>query len=794
MKTHRGILSILFGVSLGVSQVLAAASPRSVEELTAALAQGHGGERLAAAAQERRDLMARLAETNPGEALRLALLSPRVRDFVEERVALEGELEILVEDRTDGSRRLSFLRTDSGERYALYFAAQPTRFSTGTRVKVSGIRIDFSIAVASGAADVERVTAGVSTESVEATNVVGGTFGAQKTAVMLVNFSDKATQPYTPATAQSIFFTTTSNFDLENSYGQTWLTGDVFGWYTIALTSTVCDYNTLSAQAQAAASAAGVNLSNYSRYVFAFPDNACGWWGLGTVGGYPSSAWINGSLQLMVAGHEMGHNFGLDHSHSLDCGTAVLGTTCTMSEYGDTLDIMGSSSPYDFNSFQKERLGWLNYGASPPLTTVASSGTWSIEPMETNGSGSKALKVPRGTTGSYFYVELRRGLGFDAGLTSNTNVSNGVVVHLASPSDPNSSDLLDMTAGASSWSDPALVAGQSYTDTTSGVTITVNTVSATAASVTVTLGGTPPPPSCTHAAPSVSLVSSQTSGVKAGTAVSFTLSVTNKDVSPCVSSTFNLTSSVPSGWTVSLTSSSLSIAPGAGASMTLKVISPASAVNGSYTVGATAKNSGDATSSASASASYADDNTAVGSNGTFTDGFDRADSSDLGSAWTEVGGNLAVAGDMVKNALGTTGNSIAVVAALSGATETAEADFTSVDNNLGPRFGVLLRWQDSKNYYQIYRQTGGSSRLLISRFVNGVETILATSSLANPANGVAFHITGRVTGTTLSLDFNGVNKVNAADATFATGKIGILIGNGSTTAQQQADNFKATVQ
>jgi hypothetical protein len=65
----------------------------------------------------------------------------------------------------------------------------------------------------------------------------------------------------------------------------------------------------------------------------------------------------------------MGHNLGLYHSHSYDCGATVLGTSCTSSDYGDTLDIMGSSSGR-FNAFQKERLGWLNYGSSPPLYTV----------------------------------------------------------------------------------------------------------------------------------------------------------------------------------------------------------------------------------------------------------------------------------------------------------------------------------------------------------------------------------------------------------------------------------------
>ena len=155
---------------------------------------------------------------------------------------------------------------------------------------------------------------------------------------------------------------------------------------------------------------------------------------------------------------------------------------------------MGQSSPYHFNAFQKERLGWLGYGSSPALTTVTASGSYTINSMETNSAGSKALKIARGTTGYYFYVEARRGLGFDAGLTSNANVTNGVVVHLAMSADSNSSDLLDMTAGTSSWSDPALTAGQSFFDSTSGVTITVSSASSSGAVVAVSFGGPAPTP------------------------------------------------------------------------------------------------------------------------------------------------------------------------------------------------------------------------------------------------------------------------------------------------------------
>ena len=93
-------------------------------------------------------------------------------------------------------------------------------------------------------------------------------------------------------------------------------------------------------QAKSAASAAGFVLSNYTRFVYVFPANACTWWGLGSVGGNPSQAWIHSKwgYTLPVIGHEMGHNFGLYHSHSLECGSVPVAASCTQVEYGDQKD------------------------------------------------------------------------------------------------------------------------------------------------------------------------------------------------------------------------------------------------------------------------------------------------------------------------------------------------------------------------------------------------------------------------------------------------------------------------
>jgi hypothetical protein len=379
----------------------------------------------------------------------------------------------------------------------------------------------------------------------------------------------------------------------------------VAGWYTIPVSSTVCDYNAIATQARQAATANGHNLAAYSRLVYAFPNNACGWWGLGSVGGNPSQAWINGSLQLRVAGHEMGHNLGLYHAHALECGAAVLGTGCSSIEYGDPLDIMGSSSGH-FSAYQKERLGWLNYGSQPPITTVQADGTYSIDAYEPAGADPKALKIlqytnPANGRKTWFYIEARQAIGFDSFLSSNANVLNGVVLHLGTESTPDSSYLLDLTPATSSWSDPGLVVGLSFSDPDSGVTITPASVGPSGASVNVTFGPVP----CVRGVPSVSLSPSQSQWVPPGTRVTYTVTLANTDNAGCAATSFTLGAGVPGGWTAAFASPALMLSPGASGSTTLEVTSPQTgAADGFYTFPVGATNSVETAYAGAASATY----------------------------------------------------------------------------------------------------------------------------------------------------------------------------------------------
>jgi hypothetical protein len=470
---------------------------------------------LLTAASVRQSFLASLIEDDPDAVLQVAL-SSSVRSrlpailtpHLEQEIRVEGTFEILHEDRADGSRFRYFVDSPSG-RFSLHFASHaPDHLLTGAKVRVRGVQIDNMLALG-GSGSVEPT----------APPPLPNTLGAQRTVVLLVNFMDNPVQPYTVDDARSAIFGTTSAFFFENSYQQAWLDGNVFGWFTIPLGSGTCDYASIASHAQSAAVAAGLDLSTYSHRVFAFPKTtACAWWGLSSIGGNPSRTWINGAFEMTVLSHELGHSLGLYHSHALDCGNASIGNTlsatypppagtCYTIEYGDLIDAMGGAYPGHFNAFQKERLGWLNAEASPPVTTVTASGTYPLEALAIQSGSPKALKILRSqdpTTGArtWYYVEARRPIGFDGVIDTTAStvgivstIPQGVLVHVGTDGSGNSGSLIDMhpAADTSIWDwllDAPLLVGESFSDVDAGLTLTTEAVSGTGAAVAVRLAPT----------------------------------------------------------------------------------------------------------------------------------------------------------------------------------------------------------------------------------------------------------------------------------------------------------------
>jgi hypothetical protein len=329
--------------------------------------------------------------------------------------------------------------------------------------------------------------------------------GPQRTLTFLVNFSDKPNdRPWTPAQINELMYTEVTNQFMESSYGQTSLVGRVAGWYVLNVASTEsCGtlINQVANLGDQAATADGIDLNQYDRKVYIFPETSvCGWGGLAQVGGAKTNAWINGAAYLHIVAHEVGHNLGLFHSNLLACPGSPNSGDCTREFYGDRTDLMGSGGVTHFNAFQKDRLGWLNYQTSPPITTVITSGTYRIDPFETNNQNPKALKILKRTDGSEnYYLEFRQGIGFDAELAAcglTCDYTRGVIFHQGNSADPDSSNLLDMSPTDNSRSLVALLPGQSWMDPLApngGVTFEVISVASTGAIVKVTFVNNPPP-------------------------------------------------------------------------------------------------------------------------------------------------------------------------------------------------------------------------------------------------------------------------------------------------------------
>ena len=135
---------------------------------------------------------------------------------------------------------------------------------------------------------------------------------------------------------------------------------------------------------------------------------------------------------------------------------------------------------------------------------------------------------------------------------------------------------------------------------------------------------------------------------------------------------------------------------------------------------------------------------------------------------------------------------LAVVKDFTGATQIAAADFTSLNNNPGPDFGILLRYVNQQNYYVAYRVVGGLSALRIAKVIGGVESVLGQFGVPNPILNKPFRLTAAITGNTLTLKLDGIQRLSVSDSALSSGRLGVRLGwKTSATPSYRVDEFNA---
>ncbi len=301
------------------------------------------------------------------------------------------------------------------------------------------------------------------------------TEGPKRLLFIRCDFSDLTGAPFSDATGRDLA-KNLDQFYKDQSYGRTGFLPLGEGsavTATLRMPKTAKEYgatdaSVLRTDARNAAKAAGFILTAYDFDLICFGKvPGFGWAGLGYVGA--PGCWIRASFDIAggVPGHELGHNYGLNHANYWDTsGAGATASTGSNVEYGDTFDTMGNAGAgrRHFNARNKAVLNWLVPAGVRTLTT---NGTYRVFAVDaTNATGIRALKVARNSKTNYWYE-------FRQLFTDNRWLMSGLGVRWARSDNNNQSLLLDTTPGsADGKNDSAVVLGSTFSDPIADIHIT----------------------------------------------------------------------------------------------------------------------------------------------------------------------------------------------------------------------------------------------------------------------------------------------------------------------------------
>jgi M6 family metalloprotease-like protein len=345
-------------------------------------------------------------------------------------------------------------------------------------------------------------------------NAAGLMIGTKSWASILCKFADEPDEPRPLSFFKEMYANTYPGLDhywRELSYNNINLAGsDAFGWYTLPQPESFYFYDMdgdggvdidLPRLAQDCASAGDADIYFPDYYGINLMFNTPAWCSF-----YGSSAWQldkDGVSQnygitwiwshvygasLHVIEHEMGHGFGLPHSYTFarnDNYWDVMGVCCLWFTVEDP--IYGTLGIHTI-AHQKDVLGWMP-ASQVYVANSDSQATIRLDALAlATTSNYRMLKIPIGESASHFYtLEARKSIGYDEGIPGQA-----VIIHEVDTTETDSARLLDLDADLLTFDDQMWTPGETFVSITNGISVTVESETATGFVVTVDVG--PPPP------------------------------------------------------------------------------------------------------------------------------------------------------------------------------------------------------------------------------------------------------------------------------------------------------------
>lgn len=200
-----------------------------------------------------------------------------------------------------------------------------------------------------------------------------------------------------------------------------------------------------------------------------------------------------------VVGHEFGHVLGLMHADSLQCLSGKLDvgadtngnftdSSCTVREYGDTMDIMGAARWFELPTLSSSHWEIGGFGRGDEIRDAGiATGSKSYTLKAWAGTeANRAVKFTDPKSGEVYFLELRLPVGYDTRLAVDGN--KGVkILQRGGATAVSSLLLMPSTVPFSGYyaNNHAWQTGSTFT-THSGTKVRIDYVSGTAAGVTIT--------------------------------------------------------------------------------------------------------------------------------------------------------------------------------------------------------------------------------------------------------------------------------------------------------------------